>query len=619
MPRFGAKYLPRLTVNSTVLDVGGFTLSAPKNGLGLVLQAELPTPDLTQIPTRASVKFEIGVWVGPTPPDYNWITLIDSGSVSRRDFVIRFNVGPDDRLSMQAVNVAADRFSLAPANPVTMYDPTLLELPPYNANAGGNNVLRVRDAGQVITPAQEPIGGLNLKQILDRVYTNKLPQLSLVGSVAGAGAGSVNTFASTAAGTGCGFTRVVTNIPNFPVTRVDVTMEGGWHAAAAGLLSPFDPLYFSDDGLTLYIISKLYPLPTGLQLFNLPLACVAEVSQSEEWSEFTNRIIVSYQSNEEIVLSYTERLDQSGDTISTIRDYYDSNGVVVNSVVTKTEKKTYGTVDGANVLIGRTTQQDTFNTLGLKTGHTKKVEALILDPALSNNQKTLMTVQDETCTVSWRVPQGQTGEWIQEKAITEVSGLAIELDGDNGKERYPALPANQNYMIKQDGTTPLVYKQLKRITETLRGTGSLQTDVDVEVMDYLIPQTVSSHTSPRTGQPIIQTQIGNLKRELVKDATSIAAYGNRRALSLDGGTMPRGTVLDLAARKLNLIANPPKNFNIPLPKYDPRVRRGKLVNAYDRAGAATKAIIESYTITGTAPTDKEPYTVKMVLQASEVK
>lgn len=272
--------IERLIVNGSPLDIAGYSVNAPRDGMGTSLSILLPKPDPTSIPLDAEITFQLGAKVYneiSEEYDVSWATpLVANGQLAGRTYTVRWvedeNGGyPGDLIEFTSQSLIADRWSKCPDVPLVYFNPALIDadsikyndrdlIRQYGGYEGGFRLLR---------PTVTPVNDFNLHKLLDLCYVD-----------------------------GCGFDRVITNLPNPTLERQDIGIESGYHAAALSWAKKVSLrlLTWEDEG-TLYMYDPGRGLPSTFPIKSLPLDCVIDVVQSYNPSIIANAVILSYKSD----------------------------------------------------------------------------------------------------------------------------------------------------------------------------------------------------------------------------------------------------------------------------------------------------------------------------------
>lgn len=594
-PQSVQRFTVRLLVDDDEIPVAGYTYREPSGSLGASLSIELAQPLLSQIPSDASFTFERGVWNGA---GWTWITLLSGGRLAGREYQIGFTpsqpVGaPSDSLTFNSLNPLADRWTLRPPVPVTLYDSLKINL---DELPNAKDAILTED-GSPILPVLENEPGLTLHAVFDRAYV-----------------------------AGCGFASVVTNLPDFPVTRADFTLQGGYHAGVAPLVRMFNPVYFADEANRLWILDTSDHLPAGLTMPALPVSNYSSLSDSQSPSALTNALILTYANDAGDYFDYRFDVETSeqgnfgerGYTETTVtrkvRQYRKllDPSVIVREVVeeTKTEVVNYQLE-----LIHRETQQDQYDSLQRKVGHFRAVESLV--PSLPSGDLALQTTLEEQCSISYRPNPRNARESLQDRVTTTVRGL-IHLDNDNTYRDEPfKLPigdAHRNGFVDADADQATEWGAIKTTIEMLDTKPSGQLDVIVIVIDHITGTTERSSSSPRTGQAGVEARAGE-KRSVLLAVTGTESDG-RAVPEFDAGDLPSDLALDLGRRHLARLNNPPRSLALTPAFIDDSLRRGSLRQVEDRSGTLGLYIVTGRTERGSRQGDG--FFISMSVEAEEV-
>ena len=603
--RHGTRYRARLTADGIEVPISSFNLRAPRDMLGTSLSLTLAKPDPSLINQTANLKFEIGVAFGAT---YEWVTLLDGGRLAGRDAQIGFAGGrPTDTIQVSALDVLGDRWQLAPARPRTLYNPARVSAEEVGAGAGlvkdddgaslesfkgfaAAEVLRT-ESGAPVMPVREAVDNLTFHRALEAAYRE-----------------------------GCGFSAVVTNIPDREIERVDFTLEGGYDAGVRPLVALYEPLYHVGDGDVLWITDPdEVSTATLAAARQLPLSAVVTVKNTLPARSLVDAIIVSYREGAEAEIVIGDRAEvetatsgrygddsfTSTETRRLIRQFgrASESASVTREVVLETRTSVY---NNAGDIIHRETQKDSYDNLNRKSGHLRTVEALL--PTIDPGFFFLTNVQEEQCSISYRAHPTRPRAWVQDSCTTQTFGLVLS-DNENTylskPFRLPILDAHRNGFINPEADQERLSVPLKTIRESLRVRDDGEMDVSIIVIDHIAGVTERSSSTPRVGAIGGDTRRNSSRRVLLTRAGVETV--TRRVPALDGGDLPREVVLKLGRRKLNRLNNPPPEVSIRLPGLDFSIRRGSIVAPHDPAGAQGVFIVAGYEISGSALGTPEQY------------
>jgi hypothetical protein len=567
-----AEYHGRLKINGEEVPFKAFEYTQPKDTLGASLSVTLVNPDLTQLAFASMYSFEIGIVSADGATTY-WKTIVADGKLFGRTYSLGWRKsqstsgGPADTLTFNAANPLADKWKLGPARPVIMYDASRVAM---NTVVDPMNILRTED-GTPITPLFEPRSPLYLYDVLRRAYV-----------------------------TGCGFSDIRTNIANYPVMQADFTLTSGWHGGVAGLVAPYDPIYFVDDVTNeLWILDRLQPLPVGF----VPRIVLAKnyltysdtkdagdrneailLQYTEQGGEAFREVFLALESTESPVGGYGSPGYTRSETQRKVRQYYNTAlpAVTIREVLVEEVTTVY---DTTLTIVHRATQKDQLDDRGRKTGHTRTVESLVPDP--DTDALALLTALDEKCTVSYSRNPFNTAETLQDLCLISTRGMIL-VDEDNTYRdqpfRLPWVDAHRNGFIESSANQSTDYGPLRTRIERLRVKPDRTLDTQVTVVDHVANTTAFSTSEPRTGLPIVDGGEFGVQREVLLKLTPETVI-TRVVATLGALGVPRNIAIALAKRKLRMLNNPPSSGEFALAAgFDPLIHRGSVFDLYHRDG-----------------------------------
>lgn len=569
-------YRARLLADGVEVPISAFDLSAPEGALGVSLSATLAQADVSLVSNAESMQFDLGVWTGSA---FEWVTMIGGGTLAGRDVTIAFaRGGPDDTVTLKMIDTAGDRWTLAPESPETLYDPDVMGEP---AGPDAGNVI-VNERGARIETVFTPVYGLTMREVLRRAYVE-----------------------------GCGFDQVVTNIPDFDVSEVSFTLEGGYHAAVQPLLALFTPVYFADGG-DLWIIDPGAQLPAGLTPRELPVSAYVKATDTQPARRPVSSIIVAYRSDGRAGGDYfTERLEQDDpqetgtfgvagstrtETERRIREYrnFDAPETIVRE---ERVSETVTTTDYQFNVIGRETQVDSFDSLGRKSGHRRTVESRVPDIA-AGGELMLQTVEEETYWIFYRAAAGGGDEIAS--TVKELAGLVlVDEDRTYLGEPYeiPLDDAHFSGYLDPDAGQSVEFKAIRTVVETYTREGAA-TKVRRRPINHLnnasVPEKPTSET--RAGSTAVSRRSQRVVRRLLTLAGSSAS--GRTVPTVGTGDLPADVALDLGRRYLANLNSPPRELSARLPLVSFDIRRGTPVRAHARSGVMGTYVVTSTRVTG---------------------
>jgi hypothetical protein len=641
----------RLLINGSPLPVSGWNIQAPKDGMGRSVTIALAKPDPGSIPVDADVTFEIGasVWNGASYDTSYAPPIIEGGRLNGRSYTVRWIPDerggfPGDVIEFSSLSPMADRWSICPELPVIVFDPAKVK----ESSIKFRDADLIREYGdyeggyRLLTPEKESTPDLNLHRIIDRCYKD-----------------------------GCGFTRVVTNLPNPPIDRLDISVESGYHAAVLPLMQKVAlHLLVSELDNILYIFDPSRGIPSTFPVKELGLDCVVEKSENINPEVLSNAVILSYRQDPGGTIYIGERAEPKIIDLETVESPEGGEGTpsytkqdgyrrvtefydIVTNELRRVEEheivtRLYGypdiievdvqTVDGEEVvtrtrtpqvstlrLLARETTSNTY-TGNTKAGHTRTVEGYYSNPETRGIPE-FGEILRETNTSTWTVDLNHPGESILKRSVTRVSGLCLREALKDGYLVYtPITDADEGGLIKSDLSQGIEVKPIETVIEELVETGINQANVETRIIDHLQGRPRKTGIQGRPGSrstyfpnfALPQAKNGYI-REIIKDEDSVALYGLRKPTSLDVDRLGAVEGRILARRKLEYLKEPPKNVAITLPGIDFSITRGSLVKPPLRVfatGAGSidpiKFIVEAFNITASGiGTEQARYTMRL--------
>jgi hypothetical protein len=547
----------KLYLNGVETDIESFQWQQPTGKIGGSLNAILAAKTLVGVPETATVDFDIIV---KTPAGDRVYKAMINGKMVGRDHNIKFVGGesprPVDEVTIAAVERINDSLELAPRKPVIMFDPSKID--PETLDIRDTSSFIVDSGGRPIIPILEPVGGLNLHTALRRAYTSSGGYAHMTPLERAASArvgGRISSIDTDQIGVGMG--GVVTNIQNFPISRVDFSISGTWHSGIGFALSPFDPVIFT-RGTTFHIMDIDQYLPAGSNppiitaddhyalgeikppLPNKNAVLVTYEYRHGEWNEGEEAeegSIIETTVNETTVDESGDVFDESYTKVTTTTTFVEvTNSLDPQTILSTFELyrtvNTIGNIDIDGILTQKLIHSEVMSTyyLGdLIIGYGKTVYGLITVGSSSGGSVSasvtvgdrdggfeyqsidtapspvLKPVQTENNVIWWIDDPLNPGNKIQLYNITRTQGLIYRSSEPEtvtnpitGGEmeiyrKWPALVAQASGVVDEDGT--FEWGALSTTREDLIRIHRNQSKVSVRVIDHLNGTIKTSFTS----------------------------------------------------------------------------------------------------------------------------
>ena len=634
-----------LRVNDSIVPISSFEYNEPSGKLGSILNVQLADPRPELIPIGASIEFALTV---KTTAGTSRKVLMKNGKLSGRDYKMSFKSGaaggPNDEVSFGAIDIIADRFTLAPRRPVIMFDPAKISF--------GDVQLRPVDAvldeaGRPIMPVYEHINNLSMLKVLRRAYTDSggYSMMSPLSPVIFSSLSQIQHLLSTPETdqVGMRFANVLTNIPDYRIKRADFSIDGGWHSGAQPVVGMYDPLYLP-LGNILYVLNIEFPLPFGALPRIITMSQPTALTQTLPFKSDTNAVTLTYQisANSDpttdmyIVVEFEEETQETEDGSSEtyirtryLRKKMFADNSVVAEVVEEVMQETRTDFGTGRILSHRETTQNFYDD-DLKVGHIKRVEGLILTGPTAS--PSLTTVLTETCQITWKEDPINLGQKIQTRNYTKVDGLVYtqvdtytRLNPVTGEEEtvpymFPAISAQESGIIANDdgveGTT-LSNMTIETTEETLRHVQGNQFDVSVVITNWLTKTVKRSTTSPRTGDTSSNPYASRSKTMLLRDEESELEIGPRIPIPVNAGELPRERAIALGELVLYRAKNPLNSTTLPLANVDFGLERGTVIVGQTRYSYTKRHIITGLSIKG-VNLGRTGHRINMSVEATEL-
>lgn len=620
--------VPKLLVDGVEIPITRCEYVEPTGKLGAILNVTLAKKGITQIPVNADIVFSLIVYGSSGPVE---IVLMEDGKLSGRNYSISYQggqglaSGPTDEVTFGAIDIVGDKFTLTPKRPVTMFDPNKVKYEDVDISPVDSII---DEQGKPIMPIIEPITGLTMKRVLQRAFTG----IGGYGLTSPLTSGQISTMQRVAAlisnasndQVGLGFSQVITNIEDYPASRADFTIEGGWNEGTRPFIDMFDPLVFVQNNI-IYIIDSEANLPFGYTPKMISIDDYKRLSYDTPVTPNINSILVTYQtkSNSDEGLgrrTITNYLPPEGngdtetrviETITEVFELHNPTNVVdtfLERVVTEVRRFMNGGELLSNLIHRETI--DNFYEDDLKTGHRRVVEVPI--PYLGGPFIFLRTALTETSSIYWRDDPANPGQKVQARTHTRTEGAVYQTFEtveyfnpitnaiENRQMAFPYFPAlNSNIIKSEEGIIGSGIISLGVLMETedriLRRVRGNQYDVQVIKVNHLTGQSQSSRTTPTNGSAKTDPYSNRSRTMLIVDSESQEEIGPRIPFSINTNELPKLRAESLARRILERLKNPLVPISMDLPYVDFSIQKGSIVKSVLREN---NTVIGDYIITG---------------------
>lgn len=597
----------RLKINGVIHEIKSFTLTAPPRALGYALTCQLVNPTVA-LSVTDEITFELG---NRRAGVESMKTYIDSGRVAGRKARLSFK---GDTLTFDAVNPLANKWARAPRKPELLFDPDRVEIEGDRARTN-NDVIDER--GDPIESRLVEVRGLDLKYILHRAYVEVM-----------------------------GFTRVVSNVPNYRVRQAEFPITQSYHQAAQSFAAFFEPEFFADDQGQMFLIDPQRKLPAGFAAAAKVISNgkVIALSFDQPAAQEINAILLTYMvddnnssgishevdfppnvtDNEESEFVETGVLGTDGYSIQITtrrwKEFHDDdrNPQRVTREVDYqviTDNYAWDSQAGAVVLISTEITTELYSRdYRLHLGHNRSIQALVRIPD-GGDAPIFIEALTEIARTKWKASMMNRDEFVKLYSYTLTDGFVV-IEGDESNPasvitKMPLLDANRTRNVSRDGIQRLVFRPISTIYERHRATGTNQTTVTLTKIDHLTPSLESSksvsHIADQTvnlASPNANTGSRKTVTELIigEDVELDPLTGEELApfvpLALNAGEVPIALAVEVAKRKLKRQGQPLATASCELANFDVNMRRGSIRRIDRRGVEGDLFIVTGFRITG---------------------
>ena len=615
-----------LKINGVTVRVLSGSYIRPTGKVGGVLNAVISVADISLVPTDATVDFSITI---RTATGTKTVKYMVDGILVGRNYTQRFLsgsfVGPDDELNISAIEKINDVLDLSPRRPEILYDPsrTTINLP--TTRTEGDYI--VDTGGQPIIPTLLALGGLTMHFALTYAY-GKL-----------------------------GF-GVATNIPNFRIARLDISIEGTYHSSVSQYINYFDPIIFAEANKIYVIDADLY-IPAGVNSKTLGPDKHYSLSDIKPARPSKNAVLVTYEYNQGsweddeetgtiVETEITdETVDESGDPfdesyteVITSTTYIEvTNSLDPETVLSTYELfrsvRTFANVkdpDTAELTRKEVSKEETviYYEGDLVIGYSKTVWGLLLAgsstgtslsiPTTSSSgfdydtytvspSPALVPVTTEHNTIYWITDPLNMNSMIQVSNVTRTEGLIYKsgeaetiVDPITGGEReifrkWPILVAQSSGVIDDEGSRE--WGAIATTRETLLRIRRNQSKASVTIIDHLNNTVKTSFTSGKVQSRdagATDDPARKTKTMLLRDFTSEGEIGPRAPESLSIQGLERTEALVLGQRILTRFQNAKFQRPVELVGVEFSVRQGATFRVQERDGTLTEVFVTGFSI-----------------------
>lgn len=567
--RYISGWLPRLKIDGTEVPVIEWTFTESPNTAGGDLQVVLARPtDRALFTSTAQIEFAIGRRVrvmGTVVWDEASMYVFMHGS-SVKGFTSSLgwaNNAPTDSVSVNGSSSLEDRLGLTPATDEIIYDSTrqTLTLDSFDPI--------IDTEGRFYFPTLTPKANLTLYDIFQKVLVEK-----------------------------CGFSFYQTNIPDFPLNRVDLKMGQGYLDSIKGYFGMFEPVIFPvDEGV--WIVDTTTVLPAG---FPSPRQVAVSEYRTLSLTKLQSRLdalLVEYVEQRldyDYITSGTETKTEETGEFGTpnytstfiqrlFREYrkFSHPGVIIRKELYHEDRTTTGPTGVGE--IASMVENYTYDSQNRLTEREKTEQGRI--PHLDDPTIFVMSdVKKETETLTYAVhPYQPRSNFLQKREILTEGLIAIDSENQQlGKdfERDFSTAYRSGNLVESMTTR---FGAIKSRTETFEPLRDGSVRVTTKEVDALANSVIEDTREEKTGDIAINGLSPQQLRMLVFDDES-TTRATGRVETVHFGELPVSIMIPLARRVLKTRKRKGQTITCDVVGFDPILRRGMTINAIGRLAAS---------------------------------
>lgn len=522
---FSAKtYGGRVKNGSDILPVKRIVINAPRGSLGKTVEVELADKNINLAAKNGNYKVEVGKANNISDP-LTWTTILENAELNTRSHT---KAWLNYQLSFGIISPLSDKLNLSPLENLIVFDPVKISV-------SIDEIENISDIdGNVIATNLQPINALNLYQLLNIAFVS-----------------------------GCGFSEVKTNVPNFQLTRCDFTIFQSWYDAVKAFLGIFETVVFA-VGDVLWIVDKTQPIPDDFEPRSISPDDFINWQQTIPSVKPIDGFILQYIESNVNSNASTDRLEQPPNIVlagsfgsddysykeieRTWRDYYhtDKPNVVLDSILLRSKETTY---KGLTTIINRDTETYSYDAQG-KRRNTQKVSEKLVPDLNNSGALSLLTVQTINQSCFYKPDRFNPRMMAPDKTITNSSGL-IAVDSENkyfDQDFKQSVDDAHKAGNLKEGMT-FENGSIKTIVETFIQLGNGQVQVITESVDF-VRNISNTSNNTRVADLSVNSLSGKQKSLIIwKEGQSAASRDGNGFESLFVGELPLFFAIPFAERK----------------------------------------------------------------------
>lgn len=561
--------------DTTSIPIKSFNYNEGKNDVGNSLRIELAKiENYADILAASKFTFRVGSVVDAVTTWHNYIEdgILDSLGYS----ITRQSNAPITQIDFSNKSSVVLKLTRNPKRDLVIYNPIQVSV-----SSTDFEILHDVEGNDYLTELF-PIAGLMLYDLFQNIFVTRL-----------------------------GFTSYITNIPNYPIKRVDFSFTETYLSSIAGLIGMFEPMIFEYQN-KVWILDSTNVLPSGFPpSLQLGIANSTSIKLNQNHDKIDAYFLFYNENglNFDFLTSRTDTfIEETGQFVDgnytrteitkTIQEYRRNEQplLVIKSDILRERRETF---DNLGALINRSIEEFTYDGQGRQTFSVKTQSGLIPDVE-TDGELTFLDTYEERISIQYGPDPFQPSRIMALSTWIDVRGL-IAVDGEN---LFFDAPFKLDYMeaLKSGNLKSGMTREfglIKMTREQVTPLPNGQCQVETRVRDYIRNVVSRDQTEPRAGDFTINGSISRQRKVLVPYASDSLTKENPIIKRLSVGDLPTQYAIALANRKLKRQNGGPTDGVVGIPGTNFYLRRGLPVEISNASnGSMGNFLIEGFSVSG---------------------
>ena len=558
----GGVNVPILSYDESVSSVAaGKTVSIT---LARIEDRNLLTPD---------AEFLIETFEANGDEEIIWETVL-TGKITEKSV----SFANEDGKPLDAVTfttVSTDKLAKSPNRNLVVYDSVL-------SDVDASEFEPVYDtAGRAYTLGAVPVANLSLYKLFDEIFVNR-----------------------------CGFSSVVTNLPDYPIRRADFSLFEAFYDGVKPFIGVFDAIDFQSADNKLYLTDATLSLPAGFPAPRVLEAAKIQTISSKSDQQNIEGFELQFSQSEtgeffttktQTFPSEVRRAFPGGRISSTERTVkyrqYRSNyarNIVLREIIESEEVKIFG-ANSIVVPIEVSLETFEFDYLGRQKQTTKTVSKRV--PSLPDGSVSLREIQSDELKLSYGIhPFTPRRQFLKRTEFSSEGLIAIDSDNQYFGEDFPQAFTDAHRAGNLKDSMTETSGLLKSITEDFKPLPDGTVQVFTTEIDHT-PEAVgrdaivkTSQGEPRAGDVSVSGAGRAARLYVLPNDADILTTQQLESFAV--GELPLRLAVPLARRRLKRIGK--QKLDISLVGWNKTVQQGIILQAVGRDNESVNLIAVGY-------------------------